>query len=116
MKNTLQAPLLSMLVFPGLGHVFLKKYALGIGFILSYTYLLLSTFINVYDNAKEAIFNAHNANQTVDISLITQAVIDKQLSHNPNMTFTIYLILFIWIFAAADAYRLAKKLKSTHNN
>lgn len=109
MKKSSKVLLLSLLVFPGTGHLLLKKYGIASGFIISFAYVLWSMTKQIYIDAQEIIQSMVNNNQLIDIETIKQLLIEKQSLNNSNISVLVYLLLFIWVFAAIDAYRLANK-------
>ena len=111
MKITTKVTLLSLFVFPGFGHLFLKKYAIAVGFIASCLYLLLGLIKDLYTNIQKIIDSVLREDLSMDTSAISQALIDQGVLDNPNLSTTGYLLLFIWILAAFDAYRISKLSK-----
>ena len=113
MKKTTKVTLLSLLVFPGIGHLVLKKYAIAMGFIASFTYLLLGFIKDIYDKTQQVIDSIIRGDIPIEASAIRQALIDQGALENPNLSTIGYLLLVIWGLAAFDAYRIANK--STNN-
>lgn len=109
MKQSTKVTLLSLLVFPGIGHLVLKKYAIGFGFIASFTYLLLGLVKDIHDKTQQVIDSIIRGEIPVEVSAIRQALIDQSALENPNLTNISYILLLIWAIAAFDAYRIANK-------
>ena len=109
MKIEYKAALLSALVFPGVGHVYLKKYPIALGFICASAYLVL-TLINLLSNIIESMTLKINSGEiALNIDAITHAV-SKHVAELPAEYSSIsYALLFIWCFAIADSYRLGMK-------
>ena len=108
MKKTTLTPLLSLLVFPGVGHLYLKKYAIGLGLIISFSYLLISLIVEIRESTKDIIDGILTGDIPMDIPLISKMLADNQ-SLNSSLSIISYLLLFIWLFSAYDAYRISKK-------
>ena len=109
MKQTTKVTLLSLLVFPGIGHLVLKKkYAIAAGFIASFAYLLLGLVKDIHDKTQQVIDSMIRGEIPMEVSAIRQALIDQCALENPNLTTIGYLLLIIWAIAAFDAYRIAK--------
>jgi hypothetical protein len=109
MKKTTKVTLLSLLVFPGVGHLFLKKYLIAIAFIASSAYLLLGFIKEIYDKTQHVIDSIIRGEIPINVSAIRQALIDQGALENPNFATIGYLFLIIWGIAAFDAYRIANK-------
>ncbi len=109
MKRTTKVTLLSLLVFPGVGHFVLKKYALALGFCASFTYLLLGVINEIHDKTQHVIDSIIRGEVPIEVTAIRQALIDQGALENSNLTTLSYFLLLIWIIAAFDAYRIANK-------
>ena len=109
MKSESKAILLSVLVFPGAGHILLKRYPVALGFICAFTYLLITLFSYVNNVIKIVTTQLNNGNISLSIDAIKQAV-SLQLSALPaQYSYVSYALLFLWLFAIADAYRLGRR-------
>lgn len=109
MNKTTKVTLLSALVFPGLGHLLLKKYIIAFAFILSFAYLLLGLVSKVLNKSQQVVDSIMRGDVALDITAIRQALIDQGVLDGPHLTTSAFLLLFIWGIATFDAYRLAKK-------
>jgi hypothetical protein len=109
MKIEYKAVLLSALVFPGTGHIYLKKYPIALAFICASAYLLF-TLISLLNNIIQSIKLKINSGEiALNIDAITQAV-SSHLAELPAQYSSVsYALLFIWCFSIADSYRLGKK-------
>ena len=109
MKQTTKVTLFSLLIFPGAGHLLLKKHAIALGFIASFTYLLLGFVKDILTKSQQVIDSIMRGEVSMEISAIQQALVDQGVIDNPQLATSGYLMLFIWGLAAFDAYRIAKK-------
>ena len=109
MKKTVKVILLSLLVFPGAGHLFLKKYAIAAAFFVSFAYILIGLIKDIHEKTQKIMNSVVNGDIPMDISAITEALIDNGVLNNSNMSTMSGLLLFIWLFSAFDAYRIANK-------
>lgn len=109
MKKTTKVTLLSILIFPGVGHLFLKKYAIALGFIASFAYLLLSIIGDIVEKSQKVIDSIISGEIPLDINAISEALAEQGVLAGQQQTFVGYLLLVIWLLAAFDAYRIAKK-------
>ncbi|WP_263322602.1 hypothetical protein [Endozoicomonas sp. Mp262] len=107
MNKSTKAVLLSVFVFPGTGHFFLKKTIPGIllsGTALLALYVLVSNGLHKVQQVVEKI---QNSQSQADFALILD-VLSKQ-STGPDTPF-VYIatavFLIIWFISAVDSYRL----------
>lgn len=109
MKRTTKVTLFSLLIFPGAGHLLLKKYAIALGFIASFAYLLLGFVKDILTKSQQVMDSIMRGEVSMDISAIQHALMEQGLLENPQLTTMGNLMLVIWAIAAFDAYRIAKK-------
>jgi TM2 domain-containing membrane protein YozV len=110
MKKATKASMLSACIFPGTGHIYLKKYIPGIILALvsfSGFYYLTSSLIRTAFKILEKI---QNGDIQPDFETINQLLTD-QLRGNESQTLNIYLFLIIicWIIGVIDSYRLGRQ-------
>ena len=111
MKKTTKAVLLSVLVFPGAGHVYLKKYLPACGFIGAFAFLLSIVVSALVEQTEKISQRIVSGDLPLDINAISQALAEQSANSGQQTSFTGYALLFIWLFSALDAYRLAKQVK-----
>jgi TM2 domain-containing membrane protein YozV len=112
MDSATKAALLSALIFPGCGQIYLKKYKRGIAIIIPVGAGLLSLCWAVIQVAIGILESAPFKKGTVTFSAVIQLSIDSVKSMNMMHLFLILLLIVsLWIFSIADAYLLAKKQK-----
>ncbi len=112
MKKTTKVILLSTLVFPGVGHLVLKKYAIALGFIASFAYLLLSFIGDIVDKSQQVVDSIIRGEIPIEISAISEALAEQGVLAGQQQTIVGYLLLIIWALAAFDAYRIAKRINT----
>jgi len=110
MKKAIKASLLSAFVFPGAGHIYLKKYIPGIiliGVSSAGIYYLVSKMVNTALQIVEKIQLGHVQADTDTIN---------QLLSNPStgaesglMQMATIAIGLCWIIGIIDAYRIGKR-------
>ncbi len=108
MKKSKKAVLLSALVFPGLGHLFLKRYGTGlllIGIASAATYLLI---VNTVERSLRIMDDIQNGTQlnTADLASLVSHQSAGQTSQLLDMAPTILLIC--WIIGIVDSYRIGR--------
>ena len=106
MKKPFKAALISALVFPGAGHLYLKRYALGtiLTFVSVITlYVLVSTAIGV---ALKVIDKLVVSSSPPDLTSVMNLV-SQQAHGTEHSTSIATTVLFVaWIISIADSYRL----------
>ena len=111
MKNTTKAVLLSALVFPGAGHIFLKKYFPAFGFIAAFAFLLSIVISALVERAETISQKILSGDIPLEINAISQALAEQSVTGGQQTSFSGYALVFIWLFAMLDTYRLAEKVK-----
>jgi TM2 domain-containing membrane protein YozV len=110
LKVSYKAALLSLFVFPGVGHLYLKRYWRGlliIGFFLTglgYTiWVITVSALKHLDNAlvmmKGDITKLQHPQDILGSKLLTAG---------PYQEVIYYVIIGFWIFAVIDAYRIGR--------
>jgi hypothetical protein len=110
MKRATKAALISGLVFPGTGHLYLKKYLVG-------SLLFIVAFICVYDititamqTAQQIVDQIQQSNGQANLNeLLEQA--SKQSAQDANQYSGLSSTLFalFWFGGIIDAYRLGRQ-------
>lgn len=110
MNRSTKAALISALIFPGIGHLYLKQYL--VGFILSCTafssvYYLISKSL---ERAMSIVDKFQGGVVLPDIATITEMVTKQSMGEGTellNLASVVFLIC--WIVGIIDSYRLGKK-------
>ena len=111
MKITTKVILYSLLIFPGIGHFILKKYALGLVFSLSFAYLLFGLVNQIIGQAQQIAQSITRGEIPLEITAINEALAQQAISSDSSQVFAGYLLLIIWGLSAFDAFRIANKSK-----
>ena len=115
MNKSLKAVLLSVLVYPGLGHVFLKKYKTGFVLVSLFTVPFLLLVGEIVNKTNQVIASIESGDIPLDIVAISQAV--SNITSSPeaqSLNINIYIMGTVWLIGAWDAYRLGKISMSIH--
>ena len=109
MKKSTKAALLSAFVFPGAGHIFLKKYVPGsvlAGTAFTALYYLTAKAVA---RAMEIVDKIQSGEIPPDIAVITELV-SKQPTGTEALRINIATAIFIisWIAGMVDAYRVGR--------
>lgn len=116
MKKSLKSALLSALVFPGAGHLYLKKYRMA-------ALLIITTLVSLSLIVMEAIEQAMSLLEEIEtsgaaISSNKIAEMSAQAASNANTTTTsiaTFLIIACWIIGIVDASRSGKQNNNKQN-
>ena len=105
----IKAALLSGLVFPGLGQIYLKQYLRGLVMMV----LVLSGVVVIVAIATAAALESLNAiriqGETIDMNTISNLAAAHSAQNSIYYKVILLLIACCWIFSIIDAYRTGKK-------
>jgi len=110
MNRSTKAALLSGLVFPGSGHLYLKQLKRGYTILILTIVCLSIVVVNTVNQALSIVAQLQKDGGTVDINRATELA--TQASQNTDQLLNqlaILLLLACWIFGIFDSYRLANK-------
>jgi len=109
MKPSVKAALLSALVFPGVGHIYLKRYATGIVLIIVAvvaTYYLMANAVHIAFAISDRITSGEVPLETTAISnLVEQQT--QQVTMSSSVT--TWILCIAWLVGIADSYRVGLK-------
>ena len=114
MSKTVKAALLSGLVMPGAGHLYLKKYPQGFAlmiFALGCLAVLLVTITRQALTVVEKLQAEGGVISADRIVELTNQVAASSDGYTSSMSF--YLLVACWLVALVDACRLGAKAKSS---
>ena len=107
MTKPIKAVMLSALVFPGAGHLFLKKYVSGTvfaGITVASLYFIISRTV---ERALEIVDKIQRGEVQLDIAAITELV-SKQPADANLLNFTWTVLIIAWVIAIGDSYRVGR--------
>jgi len=110
MKTATKAALFNILLFPGWGQIYLKKYKKGVLIISAVMAGILSILWSVIQNTRDILKIAPFKKGTVTLSAVVQLAVDsiKALSCF-HLSLILFFMLLLWIFSIIDAYQSGKK-------
>ena len=109
MKKSTNAALLSAFVFPGAGHIYLKKYIPGVILIGASLTGISYIIIKTVERALKIVEKIQNGDVPLDVTVITELV-TKQSTGTESQLLNIAaaaLIIF-WIIGIIDSYRVGR--------
>lgn len=109
MSKAIKAALLSTLVFPGTGHLLLKKYlhaTVLIGASFSVLYLMISRLIEIALQISDKIISGEVG---LDVVAITELIV-KQTAGPETRLLNIagVVLIIIWLISIVDSYRIGR--------
>ncbi len=109
MKKSSKAALLSALIFPGVGHLYLKKYFSGIILLgLSLAGILYIISVTV-DRAFQIVDKIQSGAISPDVDAITQALAQQSGGAGANFLNAATMIVVVcWVVGIVDSYRLGR--------
>ena len=110
MNSSLKGALLSGLVFPGLGQVFLKYYRRGL--FLMFTVLICMTVMvgKAVQYALAILEKVEMGGGIPDMATIMETASQAAAtSDNTLFNLAVLLVILCWLFSIVDAYRMGKK-------
>lgn len=106
MNVSLKSVLFSAFLYPGSGHIVLKKYPAGLTFIGFFTVLLIIVTQELIEIANVIVAKIVNGEISMDISAISQAINAHQ---SQELNVKVYLMIFLWAVALIDCYRISRQ-------
>lgn len=105
MKRSTKAALLSALVFPGLGHMYLKLYAHGIILSAGAASAIYYIVSDVVGTALAVTEKIQSGDVPLDMAAITDLVSQQSSSVEQQTNVAMIALLVCWVIGVADSYR-----------
>jgi TM2 domain-containing membrane protein YozV len=109
MKTSIKAALLSALVFPGLGQMYLKRYVRGLipmAFVLTGLGVLI---VQTTVGALQILDKIQLQGGTVDMNAVSNLAAGSSAQGDPYSSLISLGIAVCWVFSVIDAYWLGKE-------
>jgi hypothetical protein len=108
MRKSSKAALLSGLVFPGAGHLYLKRYISGAILVCASFTALYLIVANMIERAMQIVEKIERGEVGLDITVIAE-MLSRQSVDNQSQLDVVWAVLIIaWIIAIADSYRCGR--------
>jgi len=108
MKKSLKGALLSGLIFPGAGQLWLKHTVRGIGFIIAVALSLAVIVMKVAGQALAMLEKIESEGGAVDLLAIVNSA-NASSYHDAAIKYATLALLLSWVASIADAYLLGQK-------
>jgi hypothetical protein len=108
MKRSTKAALISGLVFPGLGHFFLRRYLVGLVLLclaVGATYTIVDT---VVETALEVVEEIENGSMAIDSASISQLVEQRSQQAEQSTDMAVWVLMVSWLIGVIDSYRVGR--------
>ncbi|MDQ5987438.1 MAG: hypothetical protein CSYNP_03178 [Syntrophus sp. SKADARSKE-3] len=113
MKVSCKAALLSAFVFPGIGHLYLKRYWRGLVIIFlefaGMGYLIWWGTVSALHRLEDVMANMQGVNAMNPQELSGLIGVQTLLASIPYYNAVLSFIIFFWAVAVIDAYRIGKQ-------
>jgi len=111
MKTSIKAALLSALVFPGLGQMYLKRYVRG---LIPMVFILTGLGVLIVQATVGALqvldkIQIQLQGGTVDMNAVSNLAAGSSIHGDPYSSLISLGIAGCWVFSVIDAYRLGKE-------
>ncbi len=110
MNLATKAALFSALLFPGWGHIFLKKYKRGLFIIISVSISIIIFCYYIVSVAIDVLRAASLKKEDISFSYVIN--LSAEAARSVNQFYILFVLLFIiilWLFSIYDSYFLGKK-------
>ena len=116
MGKSTKAFLLSMFVFPGAGHLYLKQYIVGFllaGGAATATYVMVSEVIH---RALDLAVTLQNSGMPADFGVIMDLVSQQAGVGDGSISIAVMVLSALWIFGILDSFRAGRKMEKNAGN
>ena len=108
MTKSTKAALVSGLVFPGLGHIYLRRYVVGAIFVCLAGWSIYTIADSAIDTAIQIAGEIERGGVAIDSGSIGELVAQRSRETEESTGFAGWLLMASWIIAIIDAYRLGR--------
>jgi hypothetical protein len=114
MKIAMKAALLSALVFPGAGHLFLKKYPAGIALVSTYSISFYFLSIDLLDKVDALLKQIESGQIPLTLPAISELISNQSVGMDAQTaSFITSALGVLWLIAIWDAYRIGRNNSGT---
>ena len=108
MKRSTKAVLLSGLVFPGLGHIFLRKYVLGLALLSLAGGSIYTVARTVIDTALDVAGEIESGSLAINSGSISQLVAQRSREAGQSTTVAVWVLTASWVIGIIGSYRVGR--------
>lgn len=109
MKSSIKAALISALVYPGAGHLYLKKYLAAAIIIIVASVALFIILSNAVAAAQLVSDKIMSGEIKADVAAISEAVTQQLATDSKSIANATIAIGLAWLFGIIDSFRIGMK-------
>ena len=109
MKRSTKAALISGLVFPGLGHIYLRSFVIGLVLLCLAGGALYTVANTAIETAYEVAGEIENSGMAVDSASISRLVEQRSQQAGQSANMAEWLLMACWLVGIIDSYRIGRK-------
>ncbi len=102
----MKAALLSALVYPGAGHLMLKKYVMSAVFFIAFSIPLYIIVSEIFKKTEQIVAEIQNGEVPLNISSIFASLSSSSLMGELNIMTNVLVV--VWIISIIDSYRVGR--------
>ena len=111
MSKSSKAALLSALVFPGVGHLFLKKHITGAVLVCASLAALYLIAADIWEKALAIVEKIERGEVSPDVAAIAELLSRQPMGNESQLLDAALPVLVIcWVIGIADSYRCGRAL------
>lgn len=114
MKNSTKAILLSTFLFPGLGHIYLKRYIPGAILMTGSTFTLYFIVSSIVNTAMQIAEKIESGAVPLDPASISCLVSQQSPGMEQSVNIATIVLAALWLVGILDSYRLGKAEDKTN--
>lgn len=109
MKKSTKAALLSGLVFPGIGHLYLKRYVPGILLSVGSAAAIYYIFSAIMDTALTVAEKIQSGAVSPDVAAITDLLSQQPGGSEQSANVATLVLMVFWLVGIVDSYRKGRE-------
>jgi hypothetical protein len=113
MKRSIKAALISGLAFPGLGHIYLKKYLVGAVLLIVAGASVYSVSVTAIDTALSVAKEIEAGEVSINEDAIGRLIEQKSQGSAKATNLSLVALMLSWVFGVVDSYRVGRGKKRT---
>ncbi len=110
MSKATKAALISALIFPGAGQLFLKKYVTGFSLLATAIVCLYILITNVVNTALQLVEKIQSGQVQADLSTVTALISQQTGSEAQQLNIVTLVLAAIWLISIIHAYKSGSSL------
>ena len=109
MKKAIKASLLSALVFPGSGQLFLKQYRSALLYFVAAGVTLYYLLDSLFTRSMQIVEQLQNSQSTPSVGSITAMVAEQPVDSNAWLSLAPWMMLVIWLASIVFAFQSGRE-------